>query len=316
MKAFRDYLRGRNCSEEQVLSSIDLIERYLAFRQKTKTVADSDITKAFVGLLVSEGSDSNENLLALLRYGRFIGDMELGAGVMELLDGAEVMTNLYQRLADVEGEKVRDKVFDGISIPTLGVESVQKAQVMRVVMERLEEAIGEAKLVYMLSACLRDLPESWYTEGKERYGECGDIAKYLEQAAHEFVEELENIRQSGTLFFNQPITSEVVDYVRANQEIASGVLRDRVIYITKIPYMAKEYLSELDQVKKRYLYCHCPWARESILSGKLVSSNFCHCSAGFVKKQWEVTLGRSLKAEVLESALKGDMQCRFAIKID
>jgi predicted hydrocarbon binding protein len=40
---------------------------------------------------------------------------------------------------------------------------------------------------------------------------------------------------------------------------------------------------------------------------------FCQCSAGFHKKPYEIIFGQPVKAEVLESVLKGDDICRFAI---
>ena len=118
------------------------------------------------------------------------------------------------------------------------------------------------------------------------------------------------------MFFNQRITDEVVAYVRGNPEIAAGVRQGDVLYVTKIPYMAHEYLAEPDEEKKRYYYCHCPWARESLVGGATpVSATFCQCSAGYHKKPWEVIFGQTLRADVLESVLKGDLRCRFAIHL-
>ena len=82
----------------------------------------------------------------------------------------------------------------------------------------------------------------------------------------------------------------------------------------KIPYMAAKYLAETDLTMRRYYACHCPWAREAIRKGDVqLAETFCQCSGGFHKKPLEVALGLSLKVDVLESALKGDMRCRFAI---
>jgi hypothetical protein len=70
--------------------------------------------------------------------------------------------------------------------------------------------------------------------------------------------------------------------------------------------MAREYLAETDERMKRYYYCHCPWVRESLRAGDVrVSPTFCHCSAGFTKKYWEVVLDQPLEAEIVESVLQG-----------
>jgi hypothetical protein len=79
--------------------------------------------------------------------------------------------------------------------------------------------------------------------------------------------------------------------------------------------MAKKYLHEKDPKKKRYYYCHCPWVREAILSGVKISPNFCYCSAGFEKRPWDVIFDQPVKADVIESVLRGDLVCKFAIHI-
>jgi len=91
------------------------------------------------------------------------------------------------------------------------------------------------------------------------------------------------------------------------------VREGNVIYTMQVPYQAKLYLAETDERMKRYYYCHCPWARESNRSGKEVSGTICNCSAGYQKRPCEVNFGQPLRAEVLESVLKGDKRCRFAI---
>jgi len=66
---------------------------------------------------------------------------------------------------------------------------------------------------------------------------------------------------------------------------------------------------------KRYYYCHCPLARESLLTNTLMSRNLCYCSAGYEKQPFEVAFGKLLRAEVKKSVLWGEPVCRFAIEI-
>jgi hypothetical protein len=79
--------------------------------------------------------------------------------------------------------------------------------------------------------------------------------------------------------------------------------------------MAIECLKEKDPKMRRYYYCHCPLARESILSGRQMSRNLCYCSAGYEKRPFDVAFGGSLKAEVKKSVLWGDDSCRFTLEI-
>jgi hypothetical protein len=80
--------------------------------------------------------------------------------------------------------------------------------------------------------------------------------------------------------------------------------------------MTREFLAAVDKRLKRYYYCHCPWVKEALKDGDSgISPVFCNCSAGFHKKRWEVLLEQPLKAEVVESILKGDDWCKFAIHL-
>jgi hypothetical protein len=80
--------------------------------------------------------------------------------------------------------------------------------------------------------------------------------------------------------------------------------------------MTREYLAETDEKMKSYYYCHCHWVRDSLKAGDTrVSPTFCHCSAGFHKKSWELILDQPLEAEMVESVLQGDPWCKFAIHL-
>jgi hypothetical protein len=46
-----------------------------------------------------------------------------------------------------------------------------------------------------------------------------------------------------------------------------------------------------------------------------LNATFCNCSGGFSKKPWEIIFRQTLQVEVLESALLGDLRCRFAIHL-
>ena len=106
-----------------------------------------------------------------------------------------------------------------------------------------------------------------------------------------------------------------MEYISREPEMGGGVRIGKVVYETKIPFLTKQYLAESDPTLKRYYYCHCPWAREAIKDGEKVAPIFCNCSAGFHKKPWEAALGQRIEADVLQSVLRGDERCRFAIHL-
>jgi hypothetical protein len=64
----------------------------------------------------------------------------------------------------------------------------------------------------------------------------------------------------------------------------------------------------------RPMRCYC-----SLLKGlpeaETVSTTYCLCSQGFVKKYWESVLGKAVRVELLESCLTGAQECKFAIHL-
>jgi hypothetical protein len=233
-----------------------------------------------------------------------------------LLDGAEVLESLYEKVGQSVGDQERDEIFRGIDLPLLGTPSAQKPRVTQAVMERLENRVDPKTCQRILSSGLRRLDAAWFQEPRRKYLECGNLDEFLDRKGEDFVAQLEQIKRDGELYFTQEITDEVIDFVRSHPEIRQGVREGDILYEIKIPYMAREYLAETDERMKRYYYCHCPWVRESLRTGDVrVSPTFCHCSAGFTKKYWEVVLDQPLEAEIVESVLQGELWCKIAVHL-
>jgi hypothetical protein len=55
--------------------------------------------------------------------------------------------------------------------------------------------------------------------------------------------------------------------------------------------------------------CDCGWVRATKTP---VSSTFCHCAKGYIKKYFEAVFQRPVKVELLKSAVCGDEVCKFA----
>ena len=150
---------------------------------------------------------------------------------------------------------------------------------------------------------------------KEYYKKAESLDIYLKERHERKVKELQEYCDENKVWYEQVITQEVVDFVKNNQEILSAVKKENTLYVTKIPYEPDKYLKESDLILKRYYACHCSFARESILSQEEVDFKWCYCSAGYAKFPFEVILEKELDVQVLESPLKGDKICRFAISL-
>lgn len=320
-EGFSKFLESRNLTESEIEQSIEIVESYETFLrgigdQKTLGSSTCEEVQDFSISLIDRGLNSYENYVALALYGLFIENNGLYLGVLELLDGAEALDNLYLKVGESEGEAKRDEIFEGIELPPLGNPNSEKPIVMQAVLERMEDQLDLETSKRILGSGLRDLKDERYLEDKRKYEECSNIDEYLEKKGDDFIAQLEQIQIEKKLFFNQEITDEVIAFVESIPEIRQGVREGNIIYDIKIPHMTKEYLAESDEDKKRYYYCHCPWVKESLKDGaSQIPATFCNCSAAYHKKSWEVIFERPLEAEIVESVLQGDLWCKIAIHL-
>lgn len=93
------------------------------------------------------------------------------------------------------------------------------------------------------------------------------------------------------------------------------VRKGNKLHCMAFPFNMKAYLATDDEKRKRYYACHCPFAKESILSEHVVPSVLCNCSLGHVMNFTEAFLGRALEGKVVCSVLHGDLTCEYEITI-
>lgn len=313
-EGFRNLLRSLELNDQQIDTSISIAERFTAYVNKSDRISSVDTAWAFSKLLIEEGNNTRDNYIALIRYCWFIKNNEMFAALMELVDGGEVGDNLYHKVDARFGTEIRDEVFSGIGVAPYGTPSPDKPAYLHPVIERLKARVGDDACKEFLSSCLRDLPDENFLSEREKFHQSSHVDTYLHQKKKAFMNRLEASMREGRLFFAQEVTQKVLDFVHEDPEMGGGRREGNIIYETKIPYMAKQYLAETDPTLRRYYYCHCPWVRDAIKNGDVkLDEIFCQCSGGFHKKSWEVIFEQPLQVEVLESILKGDNRCRFAI---
>ena len=318
---FRAYLKERDLSDEQLDVSVSIAEQFETFlleddRRTSPEPATTENVNAFSKRMIEDELNTWDHYVALVRYGRFIKNDAVYIAALELIDGAEALGNLHAKLGKEIGEAARDEIFKDVEIPPLGTPNVVKPRLTETVMTRLEASVDHETCVKVLGSGLRYLENDGYLGAKKKYEEAGGIDAYLKKKGADFIAELEKHRDEDTLYFNQPINDDVIDYVRENPEILTGVREGNVILEAKIPHQAIAYLAATDPQEKAYRYCHCPWAKESLKGGKSgISPTFCNCSAAFHKKPYEVIFGQELQADLLETVLAGDPWCKFAIHL-
>jgi len=64
----------------------------------------------------------------------------------------------------------------------------------------------------------------------------------------------------------------------------------------------------------RPMRCYCSLLRGLPAEDK-ISPTYCQCSKGFVKKSWETVLDRPVKVDLIQSAVTGADECKFAIHL-
>ena len=324
-RGFREFIREgkrvpQGLSEKTIRSHVRAVkefEEFLSKRGKKGGLAKArqQDVRAFIRHLFRDDRLDSDKLLGLLRYSRFAGNNDAIALLLEVVN-SDQLTSLHESFGKKYGSSLQKEILGGFEPPPIGTPHKRMPKATTDFMTRLESGIGEeATREFLVENCPDVSPPERHSEERDLFLASKDVDDYLRKRRRKYLKELEGYLRDGTLYYNQRIDRSVIDFVRKNPGVGIGVRRGALIYHTKIPYMAIDYLRERDPKMKRYYCCHCPLARESILSGEAISRNLCSCSAGFCKRPFEVAFGRPLKIEVTKSALWGDPVCQFAIEV-
>ena len=317
---FRKYCRKRGFKEEgfqRLAEQIRMFEMFLKERgNKTLNEASPSDVESFVADLMKGGKLTLDTFRALIRYSGFSGKKETISVLYGYLEGLGVPEKIQEKLKEIVGESKSREAFEGVDIPQLGTTPQDKPETTMKIMNRLEAHLDSKSLRELMSSGLEVGPDEWYAPQRKKFQEAESLDSFLKEMHSDFIETLEKHSKEGTMFFAQEIDDEVVEYVRKNQEIQGGVREGGMIHVTKIPYQTKKYLHEKDERMRRYHFCHCSWVREAIKSGTpQISPNFCYCSAGYHKRPFEIIFSQPIRVDVVETVLKGDAACRFAIHV-
>lgn len=294
----------------------DLIEadKFLKEQNCTFENCDIDTAKLYVKHLIKNNKNSLETLLAAARYFYLIKNNNVYIHFTKILGGLGVIENITKRMEMYAGKEKTDEVMDGFKMPPLGTPLEDMPRFTSDLMGRIKQKLDEKLYQKILAGNNHGIPKESMKMEKEFYENSASLDDYLKERHQRKVEELQSYCDSQTVWFEQIITQEVVDFVADNQEILSAKREGNKLYVTKIPYDVVSYLNELDMVKKQYYACHCPFARESIIAdGDNVDGEWCYCSAGYAKFPFETIFDRELDIKLLESPLKGHDICRFEI---
>ncbi len=319
LEQFKSFLLKNNVPENEISSLLEAVTGFIQFlEEKNETTSSFSYGKLIEyadQLTLKDRGAARHLIIGLWRYFPFVGMHNRMEELIDIAESASAMDTLYDRIAEWHGEAVRDEIFKNIEIPPLGTHPEKKPQVTKLVMRRLEEKLGEEKAKELLRPCLHGGPP--VGTDKEKLQELKDLDKFLKIKNQKFLKEVEQHRNDGTAMFAQLVDDEVLDYVKTIPTMGAGVRDDNKIIVTKIPYQIKKFLNTDSNHMKRYYWCYCPWVRGAIKDGTEgeVSPNFCYCSGGYFKLYWDEMFDQSISIEPLETALWGNLVCKFAIEI-
>ena len=317
LEGFQEYLSEQKLETEKITEAVGIIREFSKFISNSIDNATYEDYQDFSAYLIKNDKNTYDNYIHILRYGYFTKNNLLIIASMEVIDGGEVMMNFSQRLINEVGEDIRNKIFGELKVPPLGIHPKRKPTITKELIDRFLKTVDRNRCTEFLVNGLRDKYTDSYKSARKKYLEAKDIDEFLKIKRQDFINTLQEHHDKRTLFFTQEIDTDVLEYVKSQEGLTEAGVRDgNKVIITKIPYMTKQYLNETDEQKKKYYYCHCPWIREGFLTeDQPVDPIFCNCSGGYYKNFWEAVLDQPVKVELLESVLKGDTVCKFALQL-
>jgi len=318
-QTYKHHLRKSGLNEENVQFNLETLEAYRDYLKgvkETPETASVDEIKGYLSRLIEKGDNSTQRLTALYRYINYANQHDNSIYMAAVLGGRYVYGDMAEKLRKVAGEKVAEEVLKGFNPPPLGSPPEMYPAYSKDLVDRLHRHLPYEKVIEVLTGNYHRIPGAAFTEKKKRWKAAKTIEEFLAREHKHLCDELKKHMQEGTLWYEQEITSEVLEFVKSDPTIQNGVVKGNKVYKSKIPYDPVRYLKEKDPLMRRYYACHCPLARSAIKDGSVdVPMEFCYCSAGFEKLPWDVILGVPVEVKVLESALGGSDRCRFEITI-
>lgn len=236
----------------------------------------------------------------------------MGDRNIEYSDKFGIGTFKYEIINEL-GDGVWHELIKDSHIPDIDTEASCKCKNMAIFMERFEKKIDKQMAKKILSRVRHGLKPSQCAWAREKFLKYNDLDAFVNDSIKEGIADFEKLHGEAKDFYGQPITKEVLDFIKQNPGMLSGVRDGNKMYFTAFPANMFEYLQASDSRMKRYHTCHCPFAKESILAGKTVSSTLCYCSLGHIKNFWEAVFDRELDGEVVTSALNGDELCTYVV---
>jgi effector-binding domain-containing protein len=198
---------------------------------------------------------------------------------------------LARNVARVLGPAAARQVMAGGLAPGFELTVDERFRWVKAAMQRLDRLAGDAQRYEILSRCAHVFPPRQVA----KLGAVFEAARARTGDSWQAVD-------------------EVIDFIV--EDPGWGVRparRGTTIYTTKNPRDRQAHARATTDAERRRAYCFCPLVRDHLEEG--MPDTFCYCSAGWERQQWEGAIGRPVRVSVVQSLLKGDDRCQFAIHL-
>ena len=318
----REHYSNRGFEEETTERAVQAVRDYLAYCSVSSHLGDEwqlPVMKTYLSRLIATGDNSPDAILALARYAYLTDHTDVYVYFTSIVGIDGIVRNLSERVASIAGEEKRKDIFDAVAVPPAGSPPETMPPMTREIVGRMQDHLSEEECGLALTGNMHGIPESSFSEERDRFRASPSLDDYLADFHRRSVETLQKHCDEDKVWYEQRVSQSVVDFVAGEPEILGGVREGDVIHATKIPYKPDEWLDEQDPEQKQYLACHCPMARESLKPPVTAESQvppvWCHCSGGYAKLMFDVIFDEPVEIEVLETILGGAPRCRFAMKV-
>ena len=144
---FSEFLATSNTDKEKVRIFVDFLKEFEKFLKKNNhninSIPHGEILNYTEYLLEKNSSSVLDFLRALINYANFIKNYDYIVEIIDISESYNAMDNLYQRVAEQYGEKLRNEIYNNIKIPPLGINPEKKPKFTKVILKMLVEKFVE-----------------------------------------------------------------------------------------------------------------------------------------------------------------------------
>jgi len=199
---------------------------------------------------------------------------------------------LARNLERVIGQDGSASVMGGIEVLDMESSPAERFEWAKAAIQRLDNLADEHQKYDVVSSCAHVYPP----------GQLNKLKAVYEEARRQAKDQIQAVDAVCAFMDADPGWNEKERY-RVG----------RVIYHTKNPADPQGYVDAKTDDEKRAAYCFCPVIRSKLGQGMPVT--YCYCGAGWFRQQWEAATGKPVRVEVLQTVLKGDLVCQFAVHL-